>query len=114
MLLLPCAAKCIAGKYLNEITKWKGKGEDNGRARLRAKLGYPISARTMADHNEVRILECRALVQLELCQPEEIVIIQVRGEMVLGENRPERKGQSDRRKQEVKGVKRVVKNAHES
>ena len=29
--------------------------------------------------------------------------------MVLGENRPERKGQSDRRKQEVKGVKRVVK-----
>ena len=29
--------------------------------------------------------------------------------MVLGENRRERKGQSDRRKQEVKGVKRVVK-----
>ena len=63
MLLLPCAAKCIAGKYLNEITKWKGKGEDNARVRLRAKLGYPISARTLADHNEVRILECRALVQ---------------------------------------------------
>ena len=53
MPLLPCAAKCISGKYLNEITKWKGKGEDNARARLRAKLGYPISARTLADHNEV-------------------------------------------------------------
>ena len=53
-------------------------------------------------------------VELKLCQPEEIVIIQVRGERVLSENRLERKRQSDQRKQEVKGVKRVDKNAKES
>ena len=53
-------------------------------------------------------------VELKLCQPEEIVIIQVRGERVLSENRLERKRQSGQRKQEVKGVKRVDKNAKES
>ena len=53
-------------------------------------------------------------VELKLCQPKEIVIIQVRGERVLSENRLERKRQSDQRKQEVKGVKRVDKNAKES
>ena len=53
-------------------------------------------------------------VELKLCQPEDIVIIQVRGERVLSENRLERKRQSDQRKQEVKGVKRVDKNAKES
>ena len=53
-------------------------------------------------------------VELKLCQPEEIVIIQVRGERVLNENRLERKRQSGQRKQEVKGVKRVDKNAKES
>ena len=46
-------------------------------------------------------------------QPEEIVIIQVRRERVLSENRLERKRQSDQRKQEVKGVKRVEENAQE-
>ena len=40
-------------------------------------------------------------------------MIQVRGERVLSENRLERKRQSDQRKQEVKGVKRVEKNAQE-
>ena len=39
-----------------------------------------------------------------------IVLIKVRGERVLSENRLERKRQSDQRKQEVKGVKRVEKN----
>ena len=53
-------------------------------------------------------------VELKLCQPEEIVIIQVRGERVLIENRLERKRQRGQRKQEVKGVKRVDKNAKES
>ena len=53
-------------------------------------------------------------VELKLCQPEKIVIIQVRGERVLSENRLERKRQSGQRKQEVKGVKRVDKNAKES
>ena len=53
-------------------------------------------------------------VELKLCQPEEIVIIQVRGVRVLSENRLERKRQSGQRKQEVKGVKRVDKNAKES
>ena len=47
-------------------------------------------------------------------QPEEIDIIQVRGEGILSENRLERKRQSDQRKQEVKGVKRVEENAEES
>ena len=47
--------------------------------------------------------------ELKLCQPEEIVIIQVGGERVFSENRLERKIQSDQRKQEVKGVKRVEK-----
>ena len=50
------------------------------------------------------------LTELKLCRPEEIVLIQVRGERVLSENRLERKRQSDQRKQEVKGVKRVEKN----
>ena len=53
-------------------------------------------------------------MELKLCQPEEIVIIQVRGERVLIENRLERKRQRGQRKQEVKGVKRVDKNAKES
>ena len=47
-------------------------------------------------------------------QSEEIDIIQVRGEGILSENRLERKRQSDQRKQEVKGVKRVEENAEES
>ena len=47
-------------------------------------------------------------------QPEEIDIIQVRGEGILSDNRLERKRQSDQRKQEVKGVKRVEENAEES
>ena len=41
-------------------------------------------------------------------------MIQVRGERVLSENRLDRKRQSNQRKQEVKGVKRVEKNAQES
>ena len=41
-------------------------------------------------------------------------MIQVRGERVLSENGLERKRQSSQRKQEVKGVKRVEKNAQES
>ena len=53
-------------------------------------------------------------VELKLCQPEEIVIIQVRGERVMSGNRLERKRQSGQRKQELKGVKRVDKNAKES
>ena len=53
-------------------------------------------------------------VELKLCQPEEIVIIQVRGERVLSGKRLERKRQSGQRKQELKGVKRVDKNAKES
>ena len=52
--------------------------------------------------------------ELTLCQPEEIVIIPVREERVLSENWLERKRQSDQRKQEVKGVKRVKKFALES
>ena len=51
--------------------------------------------------------------ELKLCQPEEIVIIQVGGERVFSENRLERKIQSDQ-KVKVKGVKRVEKNAQES
>ena len=41
-------------------------------------------------------------------------MIQVREEGALSENRPERKRQSYQRKQEVKGIKRVDKNAQES
>ena len=52
--------------------------------------------------------------ELRLCQPEEIVIIQVRGERVLSENKLERKTQSGQRQQEVKGVERIEKNAQES
>ena len=52
--------------------------------------------------------------ELKLCQPQEIVMIQVRGERVLSENGLERKRQSSQRKQEVKGVKRVEKNAQGS
>ena len=52
--------------------------------------------------------------ELKLCQPEEIITIQVRGERVLSENRLKRKRQRKRKKQEVKGVKRVEKNAQES
>ena len=64
VLLLACAANCIAGTIL-AIAQWKGEGEGYAQARLRALLGYPISVRqeTLADHNEVHILECRALVQ---------------------------------------------------
>ena len=47
------------------------------------------------------------------CPPEEIVIIQVRGERVLSENRLEGKRQSNQRKHEGKSVKRVKKNAQE-
>ena len=46
---------------------------------------------------------------LKLCQPEEIVIIQVRGERIFSESRLERRRQSDHRKQGVKCVKRVEK-----
>ena len=49
-----------------------------------------------------------------LCQRDEIVIIQVLGDRVLTKNRLKKKRQSDRKKQEVKGVKRVGKNAQES
>ena len=41
-------------------------------------------------------------------------MFQVRGERVLSENRMKRKRLSDRKKQEVKDVKRVEKNAQES
>ena len=40
-------------------------------------------------------------------------MIQVRGERVLSENRLDRKRQSNQRTQEVKGVKRIEKNAQE-
>ena len=40
--------------------------------------------------------------ELKLCQPEEIVIIQVGGERVFSENRLERKIQSDQRKERSK------------
>ena len=53
-------------------------------------------------------------VELKLCQPEEIVIIQVRGERVLIENRLDIKRQSDQRKQQVNGIKRVQKIEQES
>ena len=52
--------------------------------------------------------------EFKLCEPEEIVIIQVRGEKVLIENRLDIKRQSDQRKQQVNGVKRVQKIAQES
>ena len=41
-------------------------------------------------------------------------MIQVRGKKVLSENSMERKRQSDQRKQEVKAVQGVEKNAQES
>ena len=50
----------------------------------------------------------------KLCQPEEVVIIQVRGKRVLIENRLDIERQSDQRKQQVNGVKRVQKIAQES
>ena len=53
-------------------------------------------------------------VELKLCQPEEIVIIQVRGERVLIENRLDIKRESDQRKQQVNSVKRVQEIAQES
>ena len=52
--------------------------------------------------------------ELKLCQREEIVIIQVCGERVLSGNRMKRKILSDQKKQEVKNVKRIKKNAPES
>ena len=45
------------------------------------------------------------MAEFKLCQPEEIDIIQVRGERVLIENRLDIKRQSDQRKQQVNGVK---------
>ena len=53
-------------------------------------------------------------MRLKLCQPEESILIQVRGERVLSENRLERRRQSKKKKQGVKGEKRVQKNAQES
>ena len=50
----------------------------------------------------------------KLCQPEEVVVIQVRGGRVLIENRLDIERQSDQRKQQVNGVKRVQKIAQES
>ena len=50
----------------------------------------------------------------KLCQREETVIIQVRGERVLSGNWLKGERQSDRKKQEVKDVKRVEKNVQES
>ena len=41
-------------------------------------------------------------------------MFQVRGERVLSENRMKRKRLSDQKKQEIKDVKRVEKNAQES
>ena len=54
----------------------------------------------------------RATIPAELCQPKEIVLIQVSGERVLSENKLKRKRQSDQRRQEVIGGKRFEKNAH--
>ena len=56
----------------------------------------------------------KSTTAVKLCQSEEIVITQVQGERVLSENRLERKRQSNQRKLEVKGVKRVEKSAQES
>ena len=53
-------------------------------------------------------------IPAEFCQLEEVVMIQVRGERVLIENRLDIKRQSDQRKQQVNGVKRVQKIAQES
>ena len=53
-------------------------------------------------------------VELKLFRREEIVIVLVREERVLSGNRLKGKRQSDRKKQEVKGVKQVEKNAQES
>ena len=51
------------GHYLSHYV-WKGEGEANAQARLRALLGYPISVRqeTPSDDDKVRILERRAAV----------------------------------------------------
>ena len=54
------------------------------------------------------------MAELKLCQPVEIAIIQVRGARVLSEDWLDRKRQYDQRRQEVKGVKRIAKNAQES
>ena len=52
--------------------------------------------------------------EFKLCQPEEMFIIQVRGERVLIENRLNIKRQMIQRKQKVNGVRRVQKIAQES
>ena len=49
-------------------------------------------------------------VELKLCQPQEIVMIQDRRVRVLSENGWKER-QSGQRKQEIKGVNRVEKNA---
>ena len=54
----------------------------------------------------------RVTIPAELCQPKQIVLIQVSGERVLSENKLKRKRQSDQRRQEVIGGKRFEKNAH--
>ena len=50
--------------------------------------------------------------ELKLCQVEEIIIIQVRGERVLSESRLERE-RSDQKEQEEKCEERVEKLKHE-
>ena len=72
----------------------------------------------------VVLIDCRGVevttrkttipAEFKLCQMEEIVIIQVRGERVFIENRLDIKRQSDQRKQQVNGVKCVQKIAQES
>ena len=64
-------------------------------------------------------ITCNSLFEREInnsskALSEEIIITQVQGERVLSENRLERKRQSNQRKLEVKGVKRVEKSAQES
>ena len=51
--------------------------------------------------------------ELKLCQLEEIIIIQVRGERVLSESRLERERESDQKEQEEKCEERVEKLKHE-
>ena len=64
---------------------------------------------------DIHVFWCwTSYIVLKLCQPGEIVIIQVRRNKVLSECRLERKRQSDQRKQEVKGVKPVERNAQRS
>ena len=59
-------------------------------------------------------ISCKVIILAEQkpFQTKEIVILQVRGDRVLGENRLERKRQSDQRKQEVreKEIKRAPEN----